>query len=137
MSNFLKCVSVKKRMVGSAYPARLRVPRTHARAWVRAARSPRGRELQLILTMVKKAKKAKRVRSETELEANRERQRARDERARLKKLLSKKQEEKEKLRGVGCSPASPLTEKEMEKKACGRRKKQKKLNLSGSGVPRL
>ena len=86
-------------------------------------------------TSVTMGKKAKRIRSETELEANREKQRARDERARLKKLEMKKQEEKEQLRGVGCSPASPLTEKEQEKKATGRPKKQKKLSLSVSGVP--
>ena len=76
--------------------------------------------MRLILAM---AKKAKRVRSAVEIEANREKQRARDEAKRLARLVSEKQLAKEQLRGVDCSPASPLTEKEKEKTTRGRRTK--------------
>eukprot|EP01044_Picomonas_judraskeda_P007745 COSAG03_NODE_849_length_5637_cov_3.297941_3_plen_156_part_00 len=83
--------------------------------------------------MAKKAK-VKRDRSPGYNERQRLMQRARDDKRRLEKLEVAKLEAKQDRdpRGVDCSPASPLTEKEKEKKATGRPRKAQKLSLTGA-----
>ena len=83
--------------------------------------------------MAKKAK-VKRDRSPGYNERQRLMQRARDDKRRLEKLEVAKLEAKQDRdpRGVDCSPASPLTEKDKEKKATGRPRKAQKLSLTGA-----
>ena len=83
--------------------------------------------------MAKKAK-VKRDRSPGYNERQMLKQRARDDKRRLEKLEVAKLEAKQDRdpRGVDCSPASPLTEKEKEKKATGRPRKAQKLSLTGA-----
>ena len=87
--------------------------------------------------MAKKAK-VKRDRSPGYNERQRLMQRARDDKRRLEKLEVAKLEAKQDRdpRGVECSPASPLTEKEKEKKAAGRPRKAQKLSLTGARTKR-
>jgi len=83
-------------------------------------------------------KHTKRVRSDAELEANRQNQRAKYEVKRLARLEEEKYEAKERVKGVDCSPASPLNEMEMAKKISGRPRKTIPLSLPEPGAqPRL
>ena len=82
----------------------------------------------------------KRVRSDVELEANQQNQRARylTSATRLARLEEEKYEAKERVKGVDCSPASPLNEMEMAKKISGRPRKTIPLSLPEPGAqPRL
>ena len=83
-------------------------------------------------------KHTKRVRYDAELEANRQNQRAKYEVKRLARLEEEKYEAKERVKGVDCSPASPLNEMEMAKKISGRPRKTIPLSLPEPGAqPRL